>query len=129
MRPGTPPSVILIVDDEPAMRLLITMTLDEGYEIREAADGLEALEQIQHQRPNLLVTDWQMPGMDGLALCQRLHADPELCDIPIILLSTGRTDAEFQEAQRAGVKSFVPKPFSPRVLTEQVQELLGRAAT
>jgi CheY-like chemotaxis protein len=83
--------MILLVDDEPDLLELYTDVLEVmGYQIIHAHDGLEALERAHEQRPDLIVTDWMMPRMDGVELCQRLLRDPELEGLPIILHSSMR---------------------------------------
>jgi CheY-like chemotaxis protein len=84
-------SKILLVDDEPELRELYTDVLEVmGYEVFQARDGLEALEMARELQPDLIVTDWMMPRLDGVELCQRLLRDPQLHRIPIILHSTRR---------------------------------------
>jgi len=96
-RPGAPESegvtvtTILLVDDEADLLELYTDVLEVmGYEVIQAHDGQEALEMARRQRPDLLVTDWMMPHLDGVELCQRLLRDPKLAGLPIILHSTRR---------------------------------------
>jgi CheY-like chemotaxis protein len=84
-------SAVLLVDDEMDLLELYTDVLEVmGYQVIHAHDGLEALALAHRQRPDLIVTDWMMPRMDGVELCQHVLQDPELKDIPIILHSTRR---------------------------------------
>ncbi|MCY1082105.1 response regulator [Archangium lansingense] len=84
-------STILLVDDEPDLMELYTDVLEVmGYEVVQAHDGMEALEKAHQHRPDLVVTDWMMPRMDGVELCQHLLQEPELKGVPIILHSTRR---------------------------------------
>ncbi|MGZ3457114.1 MAG: response regulator [Archangium sp.] len=84
-------ATILLVDDEADLLELYTDVLEVmGYEVIQAHDGLEALELAHRQRPDLLVTDWMMPHLDGVELCQRFLRDPRLASLPIILHSTRR---------------------------------------
>ncbi|PTL81477.1 response regulator [Vitiosangium sp. GDMCC 1.1324] len=84
-------STILLVDDEPDLLDLYTDVLEViGYQVIHAHDGLEALEKARQQRPDLIVTDWMMPHMDGVELCLRLLHEPGLEGVPIILHSTRR---------------------------------------
>jgi CheY-like chemotaxis protein len=84
-------STILLVDDEPDLQELYTDVLEVmGYQVVHALDGLEALEKARQQRPDLVVTDWMMPRMDGVELCQRLLQEPGLEGVPIILHSSRR---------------------------------------
>ena len=84
-------STILLVDDEPDLQELYTDVLEVmGYEVIHAYDGLEALEKARQQRPDLVVTDWMMPRLDGVELCERLLHEPGLEGLPIILHSSRR---------------------------------------
>ncbi|QRO01103.1 response regulator [Archangium violaceum] len=84
-------SAVLLVDDEMDLLELYTDVLEVmGYQVLHAHDGLEALELARKHRPDLIVTDWMMPRLDGVELCKRLLQDPELKAIPIILHSTRR---------------------------------------
>jgi CheY-like chemotaxis protein len=84
-------STILLVDDEPDLQELYTDVLEVmGYQVIHAYDGLEALEKARQQRPDLVVTDWMMPRLDGVELCQRLLQEPGLEGLPIILHSSRR---------------------------------------
>jgi DNA-binding NtrC family response regulator len=88
---GCPVSAVLLVDDEMDLLELYTDVLEVmGYQVIHAHDGLEALELARKHRPDLIVTDWMMPRLDGVELCKRLLQDPELKAIPIILHSTRR---------------------------------------
>jgi len=84
-------STILLVDDEPDLLELYTDVLEVmGYEVVQAHDGMDALEKAHQHRPDLVVTDWMMPRLDGVELCQRLLQEPELKGVPIILHSSRR---------------------------------------
>lgn len=124
-------SAILLVDDEKDLLELYTDVLEVmGYQVLHAHDGLEALELAYRQRPDLIVTDWMMPRMDGVELCRSLLRDPELEDIPIILHSTRRAPRlpgvrhvlskncpleEFEEAVAEAIDSSLePEPIPLR---------------
>ncbi len=118
---------ILLVDDEPALRELLRATF-EGADVSvdEASSGQEAEERIRRRRPDVIVLDLRMPGMDGTELCTRLQADPKTKSIPIVLL-TGAEPEEARRAQRAGATALVRKPFSPLDLLSIVQRVAGTA--
>ena len=116
---------ILIVDDDPLIRKLITTTLQDvaGYRLREAADGLAALEAASSERPQIVFLDYEMPRMDGIETCRRLRADPTTSAATIVML-TGMSDrAAQQEAAGAGADLFLTKPFSPLRLLRLVDRL------
>ena len=116
---------ILIVDDDPLIRKLITTTLDEvaGYRLREAGDGLQALETALEERPEIVFLDYDMPRLDGVETCRRLRSDPVTADATIVML-TGMSDAPSRyRAAAAGADLFLTKPFSPLRLLRLVDGL------
>ena len=117
---------ILLVDDEPALRELLRATFESAdVTVDEASSGFEAEERIARSRPDVIVLDLRMPGMDGTELCRRLQADPTTKAIPIVLL-TGADPEEARRAQRAGAAALVRKPFSPLDLLAVVQRVAGK---
>jgi len=116
---------ILIVDDDPLVRRLIATTLQDvaGFRLREAADGVQALEAAAVERPRIVFLDYDMPELDGLETCRRLRSDPATASATIIML-TGVTDEPFKDrATEAGADLFLSKPFSPLRLLRLVDEL------
>lgn len=119
----TPKSNILIVDDTPhVLRLLSAMLLKQGYEVQTAENGVEALEAVQASPPNLILLDIMMPQMDGYEVCQRLKADEQTSDIPVIFISALEEVENKVKAFNAGGVDYVTKPF-------QAREVLARVAT
>lgn len=116
---------ILVVDDEPALVKLLAFVLEkDSHEVRTAADGLEALKAIDAARPDLILLDVMMPGMDGYSLSARLQEDPSLCSIPIIVLSAHPGMKDMFQAQ-GNVLRFVEKPFDSKDLRGLVRQLLA----
>jgi len=117
---------ILIADDSPEILTVMEAILDScGYLVTIAADGFEAWEAIGRDRPNIVVLDIEMPGLDGCEVCRRIKSQPETCGIPVLLVSgCGRT-AEL--ARSAGADGFLDKPFYLSDLRDQVDSLLGRS--
>ena len=116
---------LLIVDDEPHVRHMLDYKLVRaGFSVITASNGVDALRLAREQRPDLVVTDLQMPGGDGLSLCQKLHEQPDTAAIPVIMLTARGYKVPPSELGRTNIKSLVAKPFSPRELLAQVQELL-----
>jgi DNA-binding response OmpR family regulator len=116
---------ILIADDEDRMRRLIKDFLTrDGYEVIEAADGLEALEKFESSRADLAVLDVMMPVYDGWEVCAEIK---EISDIPVIMLTAldGEDDEIF--SLKNGADDYMPKPFSPKVLIARIENLLKRA--
>lgn len=117
---------ILLADDEMALRFLLTETLaDEGYDITEAEDGKEALNEIQSNRYDLIILDYMMPELTGVEVCewQRNHANPNQ-HVPVILLTAKALEKDRERAKAAGVSTYIVKPFSPLQLVDTVQQLI-----
>jgi len=116
---------ILIVDDDPMIRKLITTTLQDvaGYSLREAADGVAALEAALEDRPEIVFLDYDMPRLNGIETCRRLRSDPATAGATIVML-TAMSDRPAQDsAVAAGADVFLTKPFSPLRLLRLVDEL------
>lgn len=118
-------SRILAVDDSPSMRQLVRGTLaGAGYELTQRADGIEALEYAKEHSADLVLTDVNMPRMDGIALARELRALPEYQGIPILLLTTESSPELKKQAREAGVTGWIVKPFSPADLLASVKRAL-----
>src|SRR5262252_4474543 len=117
---------ILVVDDEPQItRVLKTTLSSQGYGVRSASDGEEALNEMKHWPPDLIITDLRMPGIDGLELCRRVRVDSR---VPIIVLSVKGEESIKVQALDAGADDYVTKPFSVNELLARVRAALRRAA-
>ena len=117
---------ILCVDDSASMRQMVTFTLrDAGYEPTAACDGNDALEKAAAQRFALVITDLNMPGLDGIGLIRRLRADPHHQGIPIVMLTTESEDSKKQEGKMAGATGWIVKPFDQAKLVAVAKKLLG----
>ena len=122
-------SYILCVDDEPSISALIRQILKiAGHEVAVANDGFEALKMVGEREPDLIVLDRSMPGMDGLAVCREIKANPFLSRVPILIL-TALATVDFKiEGFEAGADDYLVKPFDPRELTTRVNSLLRLVA-
>jgi two-component system response regulator (stage 0 sporulation protein F) len=118
---------ILIVEDEPAIRRLVKETLEPRYLVQEAVDGLDGLQRVQSVKPDLIILDIRMPGLDGLSVLRKLKADRQTAGIPVIILSVhGETDI-LLEGQRAGASDHLIKPFDLHELRRVVSRQLPLA--
>ncbi len=118
---------ILVVEDEPDISALVAFHLArEGYRVRTAADGREALQIIEREQPILVVLDLMLPGMSGLDLLKTLRSQPGFENLPVILLTARREEADRIEGLRLGADDYVPKPFSPEELVLRVGAVLRR---
>jgi two-component system chemotaxis response regulator CheY len=117
--------VILTVDDSASVRQMVKFTLaDAGYAVIEAIDGKDALAKLT--RPvNLVITDLNMPNLDGIGLIRSLRANPMCKGIPIIMLTTESQDARKQEGKAAGATGWIVKPFATQQLLAVVKRVLG----
>jgi len=114
---------ILLVDDDPDLLQLITLRLSSaGYRVSTAASGEEALGKLAARRPDVVITDLRMDGMDGLALFDRIRGDAP--SLPVILLTAHGTAADAVDAKRRGVFAFLTKPFDGHELLAQVARAL-----
>ena len=119
---------ILVVDDEIYIVHILDFSLGmEGYEVLTALDGEQALEKARAEKPDLIVLDIMMPKLDGYETCKRLKADPEVKDVPVILLSAKGRNVDQKVGFEVGADDYITKPFSPRKLVERINQLLGQA--
>jgi len=121
---------LLVVDDSSTMRRIIKNTLARlGYQdILEGADGLEGWAAIDaNPDVEMLITDWNMPEMNGLELVKKVRADERFKDLPIIMVTTEGGKAEVITALKAGVNNYIVKPFTPQVLKEKLGAVMGVA--
>jgi two-component system chemotaxis response regulator CheY len=118
----------MIVDDSPAMRAFVRRILDmSGLEISrciEASDGLEALRLARQDRVNVILSDINMPVMDGEEFVRQLNADTELRHIPVVVVSTDRTETRVQKMLALGAQGYVTKPFLPEALRQELERVL-----
>lgn len=118
---------VLVVEDETDVVDLLRYNLNKaGFTVLIANDGLQGLEQARKNRPDIVVLDLMLPGMDGLAVCKALKKDPETESIPIVMLTAKSEPAERVNGLELGADDYVTKPFSPRELVLRVQALLRR---
>ncbi len=121
---------LLVVDDSSTMRRIIKNTLVHfGYkDVLEGADGVEGWRQMDTNLDiDVLITDWNMPKMNGLELIKKVRADERLKDTPIIMVSTESGKSEVLTALKAGANNYIIKPFVPQVLKEKLDAVMGVA--
>jgi two-component system alkaline phosphatase synthesis response regulator PhoP len=119
-----PAKSILVIDDEPSIGRVVQFKLQqEGFKVRVATDGLEGLAYMKEEKPDLILLDLMMPGMDGFEVCRRLRAAPETVATPVIILSARGQEMDRLRGAELGVLDFFTKPFSPQKLLERVKEV------
>lgn len=117
---------ILVVDDSKAIRQSVTYVLQqEGYETIEAADGMEGLEKIIGSAVDMVVSDVNMPNMDGITMVGKIRDIPEYKFIPIIILTTESQSTKMEAGKAAGATGWIVKPFTSQKLLAVVKKLLG----
>lgn len=117
---------VLVADDEKDIRRLIVFTLERaGFEIVEASDGRQALEQAEKYELDAIVLDVMMPHLDGYEVCRRLRATPKTAEIPVLFLSAKGQNYEIGEGLNAGATDYIVKPFVPKDLAAKVKQLVG----
>ncbi len=115
---------ILIADDEPHIIELVRMILEDKYEVIAAEDGNEAMELLKKNRPNLILLDVMMPGINGFEICERLKSDPKTKDIKIAMISAKVQEKDIIKGLRLGAEYYFTKPFDPAAFETKIGELL-----
>ncbi|MFC5306257.1 response regulator [Azospirillum picis] len=117
---------VMTVDDSRTMRDMVSFTLrGAGYEVIEAADGQQAMSAIATAKVDLVITDLNMPVMDGLTLIRKLRAIPAHRTLPILMLTTEADESKKAEGRSAGATGWIVKPFNPDKLVSVVQKVCG----
>ena len=121
---------VLIVDDSRTVRQMVRAALtDDQHSVVEASDGEEALAALESGPADLVITDVNMPRMDGLTLVRALRGRPESRFLPILVLTTENGDDMKQKGREAGATGWIVKPFQPETLRETVRRVLRRSAS
>lgn len=117
--------IILTVDDSATIRQMLTLTLqDAGYEVVEAVDGEDALAKLAGNPVHMVITDLNMPKLDGIGLIREIRKIPQHRFIPIIMLTTESQESKKQEGKSAGASGWIVKPFKPQQLLSVVRMIL-----
>jgi len=117
--------ILVIEDHEENRRLLRDLLTSFGYELIEALTGEEGLTAAETQRPDLILMDIQLPGIDGYETTRRIKANPTLCHIPVIAVTSYALSGDDVKALEAGCDAYVTKPFDPAELLEKIRGYLG----
>lgn len=120
---------VLIVDDEPHIRMLIEQTLedleDDGVELLMAENGEQALKIIEEERPNLVFLDVMMPKMNGMEVCQKVKKELNLSEVYIILLTAKGQEVDRQKGLDMGADKYMTKPFDPDEMLSIAEEIIN----
>lgn len=121
------PESILIVDDEADVADLLSFTLkNEGFQVSTAGDGEQALKKIRQNPPSLVVLDLMLPGLSGTDVCKSLKRDPQLANIPVVMLTAKSEETDRIVGFELGADDYIIKPFSPRELVLRIRAVLRR---
>jgi CheY-like chemotaxis protein len=122
--------VVLLVEDNPVNRKLARNVLrSQGFEVLEAPTGEDALIQLRRRRPDLILMDLQLPGMDGLEVTRRVKADPHTADLPVVALTAHVREADEAQAREAGCVGYITKPIRLATFPTQVETFLTEPVT
>lgn len=116
----------LVVDDSPTMRRIVNNTLRQlGYtDIIEAEDGKDALAKLNIEEVDFIITDWNMPNMDGLEFTNAVRQSSAYADLPILMVTTRSMKEDVIQALHARVNNYITKPFTPQVLKEKIEQIM-----
>ncbi|MAF30662.1 MAG: response regulator [Pseudomonadota bacterium] len=116
---------ILTVDDSASIRQMVTFTLKQaGYEVVEAEDGVQGLSKAQAEAPHLIITDLNMPNMNGIEMIKGIRQQPQHKFTPILMLTTESDDSKKAEGKQAGATGWIVKPFNPEQLIKVIQKVM-----
>jgi len=116
--------ILVIEDTEDNRQIIRDLLTSAGYELVEAVDGLEGVATAEREKPDLILMDIQLPGIDGYEATRRIRAIPELAKVPIIAVTSYALSGDEAKTRAAGCDGYVAKPFSPRQLLAKVREFL-----
>src|SRR3954464_12537673 len=118
---------VLIVDDDPVVRRMLQLSFEsENFDVLTAGDGLEGLESMRADKPDVVVLDIMMPKLDGMKVLQELNADDDLRGLPVILLSAKATSLDIELGLKAGAADYITKPVDPIELVDRVRSALAK---
>jgi DNA-binding response OmpR family regulator len=121
-------ATVLVADDDADILRFVEINLRlEGFQVVTARDGPDALAKAVAVRPDLVLLDVQMPGLDGYSICARIRADARLAAVPVIIVTANYGVAEVAAARRAGADDFLVKPFHPATLVDKAKAMLSQA--
>jgi len=118
--------VILVADDSPTIRKFVSFSLTmKGYEVVSACDGMEAIEKLPNTKFDLIITDLNMPNLDGFELIRSIRRSEEYREVPIIILSSLSGSNEIEKGMSIGANSYILKPFDPKRIQYEVSKYLN----
>ncbi|MEJ2134240.1 MAG: response regulator [Desulfofustis sp.] len=122
-------SILVVEDQEDNRRILRDLLTSRGYDIIEVTDGLAGVEAARREKPDLILMDIQLPGIDGYEATRRIKTEPDLAGVVIIAVTSYALSGDEQKALEAGCDDYVAKPFSPRKLLAKIEQYLSNDKT
>jgi len=123
------PKTVLVVDDEIHIVQVVAIKLrNNGYEVYTCENGAKALQLASNEKPNVIITDFQMPVMTGLELVEKLRSNDSTSHLPVIMLTARGFAIDDEQRERLGISAFLSKPFSPRELLRSVEDIIHQSA-
>jgi two-component system cell cycle response regulator DivK len=119
--------ILIVEDTEDNRRIVRDLLSSVGYALIEAVDGIEGVAMAEAERPDLILMDIQLPGIDGYEATRRIRANPAIAPIPIIAVTSYALSGDEAKTRKAGCDAYIAKPFSPRALLAKVREFLPEA--
>lgn len=120
------PKILLVEDEEGIASLIALQAQISGYQLIVEVDGLNGLQAIERERPDIVILDIMLPGQSGLAVCRKMKNNPALKHIPVIMISAKSEETDILSGLEIGADDYVCKPFSPRVLFSKIRTILRR---
>jgi DNA-binding response OmpR family regulator len=118
---------ILVIEDDPAISRLVDYSLrHEGYTVIPATNGLEGIRKAHREKPDLIILDVMLPGMDGFEICARLRAEPATARLPILMFSAKAQEIDKNTGLKVGADDYLPKPAAPAEIVSRVAKLLAQ---
>lgn len=118
---------VLIVDDDKTTRKMLSLILkNKGYDVVTAENGIEALQKLGLEQINLILTDMNMPYMDGIEFTKQVRANQDFCNIPIVMITTEADEGEKMRAYDAGVDDYLVKPTNAAEITESMKRIMKK---
>ena len=117
---------ILVIEDDPATLRLINYSLrHEGYQVLTAANGLEGIRKAHHEKPDLIILDVMLPGIDGFEICHRLRSEPDTAQLPILMFSAKAQGIDKDTGLKVGADDYLTKPAAPADIVSKAANLLA----
>lgn len=121
------PSLLVVEDEQDLLEVLRFSLTREGFSVRTAENGEDAIRMVRQQKPDLIVLDLMLPTIDGLSVCRALRSQEQTRDVPVVMLTAKGEESDIVKGLEAGADDYVTKPFSPKVLMARINAVLRRS--